>query len=232
MLKPEFSCSAAEWVIGLSGTPGAAPWSSGMRLWLLVLGVRPRRWCWIWCQDKEVPYLNLLCWLQDLKCQPMSARYFLRSLRFWGLLVVTLIYQWSSETPVADCHLWLAMPLCPLIWLKPERTRVGFCSWRRKGNPTRFWVHEQIIVLLFLPTASRDMQYFAFPCWCSFVGLGVKYVIRTQKPISLFLWKRCGLESVTMTSCNFSVRKTLSKISVVLWRCTPISFKGRPHLQG
>lgn len=71
------------WMADL-GSPHAAPWSFGMRLWLLVLGIKPRRWCWIWCQDKEVPYLNLLYWLQDLKCQPTSARYFLLFLKFWG----------------------------------------------------------------------------------------------------------------------------------------------------
>lgn len=65
-------------------SPSATPWSFRMRLWLLVLGVKPRRWCWIWCQDKEVPYLNLLYWFQE--CQPTSARYFLLSLKFWGFM--------------------------------------------------------------------------------------------------------------------------------------------------
>lgn len=45
---------------------------------------------------------------------------------FGDLLVVTLIYQCSSETPIARCHLLLAVPLCLLIWLKTERSRVGF----------------------------------------------------------------------------------------------------------
>lgn len=155
-----------------------------MRLWLPVLGVKPRRWCWIWCQDKEVPYLKLLYWLQDLKCQPTSARYFCFLSSFGDLLVVTLIYQCRSETPIARCHLLLAVPLCLLIWLKTGVELVLFLE--KKGKSYKVWVHQQIIVLLFLPRASGDMQYFAFLCWCSFVGVGVQYVIRTQKLISLF----------------------------------------------
>lgn len=57
---------------------------------------------------------------------PTSARYFCFLSSFGDLLVVTLIYQCSSETPIARCHLLLAVPLCLLIWLKTERSRVGF----------------------------------------------------------------------------------------------------------